>query len=121
MAQSKAFRAVLPQLRQHELANFQRWTSRSCALSTFFVGDRGSLILIALRNAPASSASHARSVRRGFQRLGIPTHGLRGHWLTCVSESEAVALCTSNSADLPAPDAVRPSHVEDDVKTIRLP
>ena len=92
MSTSKAFRAVL-QLRDHEVQILQMWGARFCAMHTCFRSDRGTTVLVALRAAPQSSASFGRTIRNALRRRGVSTSGLRGRWLCCITEREAVSVC----------------------------
>ena len=92
MSTSKAFRAVL-QLRDHEVQILQRWASTNCAMHTCFRSDRGTIVLVALRAAPQSSASFGRTIRNALRRRGVSTSGFRGRWLCCITEREAVSVC----------------------------
>ena len=124
-ATSKAFRANVGQLREHEATNLQRFVQRTCAVSNLFRSDRGSTVLIALRDIRRNSASHARSIRAWMKQTGIPTAGLRGHWCTLITDAEALALCAASCQVLPIvrdePPAKRPPYEDaSDAKTIRL-
>lgn len=99
---SKAFRARLP-LRDHEVPILQLWAERNCALHSCFRSDRGITVLVALRAAPQTSASFSRTVRNALRRFGVPTAGLRGHWLFLTTEREAISVCVGNAALPPAP------------------
>ena len=57
-------------------------------------------MLVALRSAPQSSSSFARTLRNALRRFGVPTAGLRGHWLFLITEREAMSVCVGN-AELP--------------------
>jgi hypothetical protein len=96
---SKAFRARL-QLRENEVPILQMWAARNCALHTCFGSDHGTILLIALRATPQTSASFARTLRNALRRTGVSTAGLRGHWLFLISEREAISVCVGN-AELP--------------------
>ena len=102
MSTSKAFRAVL-QLRDHEVQILQRWASANCAMHTCFRSDRGTIVLVALRAAPQSSASFGRTIRNALRRRGVSTSGLRGRWLCCITEREAVSVCLG-TAELALPN-----------------
>ena len=84
-ATSKAFRARL-ELRDHEVPILQMWAARHCALHACFRSDRGTIVLVALRAAPQTSASFGRTIRSALRRRGVSTSGLRGRWLCCITE-----------------------------------
>ena len=107
--QSKAFRARL-QLPDHELSILDKWAKRNCALhSMFSASDRGrGTVLIGLRAAPQSSASFARTIRSALRRFGVSTSSLRGHWLSCITEREAISVCLG-LADHPATEQLHSS------------
>ena len=126
-AASKAFRANVGQLREHQALNLQQFVQRTCAVSTIFRSDRGFAVLVALRDVSRTSASHARTVRMWLKKIAIPTIGLRGHWCTLLTESEVLTLCAGPCRELPPmrphdePAALPTPHPEtEDVKTIRL-
>ena len=98
-ATSKAFRARLP-LRDHKVPILQLWPERNCALHSWFRSDRGITVLVALRAAPQTSASFSRTIRNALHQFGVPTAGLRGHWLFLITEREAISVCVEN-AELP--------------------
>ena len=102
-ATSKAFRATL-QLSNHEVPILQRWAAMSCALHACFRSGRGTTVLVALRATPQTSASFARTIRNALRRCGVSTSGLRGRWLCCISEREAIAICLG-TAELAPPEA----------------
>ena len=68
------------------------------ALHACFRSDRGTIVLVALRAAPQSSASFGRTIRSALRRRGVPTSGLRGRWLCCITEREAVSVCLGTAA-----------------------
>ena len=104
-ATSKAFRARL-ELRDHGVPILQMWAARHCALHACFRSERGTTVLVALRAAPQSSASHCRTIRNALRRCGVSTSGLRGRWLCCITEREAVSVCLG-TVDLGIPEAPR--------------
>ncbi len=111
---SKAFRANVGALPEHQAMNLQVFVRRTCAISAIFRSGRGATVLVALRDCPRTSAAHARSVRTWLKRIGVPTISLRGHWCTLLTESEVLMLCTGSCQE-------RTPHEEaNDVKTIRL-
>ena len=122
-ATSKAFRANVGVLLEHQATNLQTFARRTCAISSVFRSERGATVLVALRDYPRSSASHARSVRTWLKRIGIPV-GLRGHWCTLLTDEEVIMLCAGTCRELP-PVRERSAVAEtapcvDAVKTIHL-
>ena len=91
MSTSKAFRAML-ELRENEIPVLQMWAARHCALHACFRSDRGTIVLVALRATPQTSASFGRTIRNALRRCGVPTSGLRGRWLSCITEREAISV-----------------------------
>ena len=106
---SKAFRARL-QLRENEVPILQMWAARNCALHTCFGSDHGTILLIALRATPQTSASFARTLRNALRRTGVSTAGLRGHWLFLISEREAISVCVGNAEHPPEPPRAVEQH-----------
>ena len=102
-ATSKAFRARL-ELRDNEVPVLQMWATRHCELHTCFRSDRGTIVLVALRSAPQTSASFGRTIRNALRRCGVSTSGLRGCWLCCITEREAISVCLG-AAELAPPEA----------------
>ena len=104
-ATSKAFRARL-QLHDHELLALQNWAMSNCALHSLFRSG-GATVLVALRAAPQTSSSFARTLRGALRRRGFCTTGLRGRWLFLISEREAISSCVGTATELlleaPAP------------------
>ena len=125
---SKAFRARLPGMQLHELENLQRYAQRTCAFSTMLVSDRGSAVLVCLKDQARSAASFSRTVRSALRKMGMPTTNLRGHWLHLITEQEALAICQPGSdlATLPATTitkSAQETHADTDVngtKTIHI-
>ena len=93
LSTSKAFRARLVGLGEHEVARLGAWVRNNCALHALFPSDCGTAVLVCLRDTRRTSASFARSLRAVLQKLAIPTSGLRGHWLHLISAEEACAIC----------------------------
>ena len=127
MLASKAFRAML-ELRDHEVHILQMWAARHCALHVCFHSDRGTIVLVALRSQPQSSASFARTIRNALRRRGVSTTGLRGHWLCIITEREAVSVClgtaelalTPHRADEQRCNHPRTSWAADDERVVEL-
>ena len=104
---SKAFRAKF-ELHDHEVPILQRWASMNCALHTCFRSDRGTTtVLVALRSAPQTSSSFGRTIRNALRRRGVSTAGLRGHWLCCITEREAVSVCLGTAELSPSEEPQR--------------
>ena len=123
MATSKSFRCNLGRLREHEAVNIQRYAARTCALSTVFRSDRGSTVLVAMKDNARTSKSFARTIRAAMRTMGVATSGLRGVWCTLLVEAEALALCSAPGVDIARPRGSGSEHVgglEAEVKTIRL-
>ena len=126
MRESKAFRCVLPPMREDQLNNLQRWAQHSCALSTVFRADHG-VVLVGLKDTPRGSASFSRTVRTALRRRGIDVP-LRGHWCTLTTVREVVAVCGSaslgitgraESADARPPERAASPHEDDpDVRVV---
>ena len=125
---SKAFRARLSDMQLHELENLQRYAQRTCAFSTMLVSDRGSAVLVCLKDQARSAASFSRTVRSALRKMGMPTTNLRGHWLHLITEQEALAICQLGfeSAASPATattKSAQETHADTDVngtKTIHI-
>ena len=83
MRESKAFRCVLPPMREDQLNNLRCWAQHSCALSTVFRAADHGVVLVGLKDAFRTAASYARTVRTALRRLCIDVR-LRGHWCSTV-------------------------------------
>ena len=110
MHTSKAFRCALPTLRDDQVKNLARWAVLHCAQSSIFRGERGSVVLVGLKDEFRTSASFARTVRTALRRLCIDV-ALRGRWCTLITPREALTICASDCASRaaalpPAGDAV---------------
>ena len=91
-APSKAFRARID-LDDHEVLRVQQYAATSCALHAIFRSERGTTILIGLRDTARSSASFARSLGGALQRMGVPVaQALRSKWCS-LSPREKRSLC----------------------------
>lgn len=124
-AASKAFRCNFGVLPDHQATNLQQFVRRTCAVSAIFRSDTGATVLVALRDAPRSSAAHARSVRTWLKRIGVPAIGLRGRWCFLLTDTEVLTLCAGSCSELPpreqsATAERTPREDAKDVKTIRL-
>ena len=126
MRVSKAFRCVLPPMREDQLNNLRCWAQHSCALSTVFRADHG-VVLVGLKDTPRGSASFSQTVRTALRRRGIDVP-LRGCWCTLTTVREVVAVCGSassgitgraESADARPPECAAPPHEDDpDVRVV---
>ena len=103
MPTSKAFRCVLPPMREDQLTNLRRWADLHCAQSIVFRDDRGSAVFVGLKAEFRTSASFARTVRTALQRLCIDVP-LRGRWCSLISPREALSICAT---DIGRRDAAR--------------
>ena len=97
MHTSKAFRCALPALRDDQLTHLARWAALHCAQSGIFRGERGSVVLVGLKERLRTSASFARTVRTALRRLCIDVP-LRGRWCTLITPNEAMSICASGAA-----------------------
>ena len=98
MHTSKAFRCTLPSgLRDDQLSNIRHWAYLHCAQSGLFRGDRGSVILVGLKDQLRTSASFARTIRTALRRLCIDVP-LRGRWCTLITPGEAIGICANDGA-----------------------
>ena len=97
MHTSKAFRCALPTLRDDQVKNLARWAVLHCAQSSIFLGERGSVVLVGLKDEFRTSASFARTVRTALRRLCIDVP-LRGRWCTLITPNEAMSICASDGA-----------------------
>ena len=126
MQVSKAFRAQL-QLSDVHVRMLQTWAEHSFALTAVFRGSQGrSVILVALTDRARSAASFARTLRVVLKRFGVPClRAIRGHWVTLISQEEALRMCMGDSDwRLPASAGNAPRHektVRDDDKLVPLP
>ena len=91
MNTAKAFRATLPEIRDHQLQLLQSWSEQHCALSSLFRDERGRTIFLGLVAVPRSSASFARTLRCVLRRLCIDVP-LRGRWLQLATAREVLAV-----------------------------
>ena len=111
MHTSKAFRCTLPGgLRDDQVSNIRQWAYLHCAQSGLFREDRGSVILVGLKDQLRTSASFARTIRTALRRLCVDVP-LRGRWCTLITPGEAIAICANDGAARgavlpPAGDAV---------------
>ena len=111
MHTSKAFRCTLPSgFRDDQVSNIRQWAYLHCAQSGLFREDRGSVILVGLKDQLRTSASFARTIRTALRRLCIDVP-LRGRWCTLITPGEAIGICANDGAARgavlpPAGDAV---------------
>ena len=115
MQTSKAFRCTLPMLREDQVANLRRWADLHCAQSIVFRDDRGSAVLVGLKDELRTCASFARTVRTALRRLCIDVP-LRGRWCSLLTPREALSICASDIGRRDAArDAPAASHIDDSV------
>ncbi|CAK0825912.1 unnamed protein product [Prorocentrum cordatum] len=77
------------------MTHLARWAVLHCAQSSIFRGERGSVVLVGLKEPLRTSASFARTVRTALRRLCIDVP-LRGHWATLITPAEAMSICASD-------------------------
>ena len=130
---SKAFRASIGRLRDHEVKLLHRWALQHCALCAVLCGSKGSVVLVALKDSARAAASFARTVRTAMRTLGIPTSTLAGHWCHLTTEQECLALCTGSPQAVGTtlapgdgkktskPNAERARQNDDNVRIVSLP
>ena len=95
-ATSKAFRASVGKLSDHQISLLHRWASKHCALCSVLRGSKGSIVLVGLKERCRTAASFARTIRTAMRALAIPTSKtLVGHWCHLITEAECILLCTS--------------------------
>ena len=97
MRVSKAFRCVLPPMREDQLTNLRRWAELHCAQSIVFRDDRGSAVFVGLKAELRTCASFSRTVRTALRRLCIDVP-LRGRWCVLITPREALSVCASECA-----------------------
>ena len=124
MHTSKAFRCALPTLRDDQVKNLACWAVLHCAQSSIFRGERGSVVLLGLKDEFRTSASFARTIRTALQRLCIDVP-LRGRWCSLISPREALSICASDigrrDAARNAPAASRiDDAVDQDIRIVAL-
>ena len=101
------------------MERLQRWAMANCSMHAMLASDRGTVVIVCLRDRRRTSASFSRTLRAVMQQLAIPTSGLRGQWLNLISEAEAIALC-SPAVSGGAP-AVASAHTHgEDVRVVQL-
>ena len=94
---SKAFRASIGRLRDHEIKLLHRWALQHCAMCAVLCGSKGTIVLVALKDTARTAASFARTIRAAMRSLGIPTSkALAGHWQRKRSHCEASLEQDSN-------------------------
>ena len=124
MHTSKAFRCALPTLRDDQVKNLARWAVLHCAQSSIFLGERGSVVLVGLKDEFRTSASFARTVRTALRRLCIDVP-LRGRWCSLISPREALSICATDigrrdaARETPAASRIDDS-VDEDIRIVAL-
>ena len=117
---SKGFRAHFSSLLlDHQVDALRLWASNNCATSTVFRDERGTVIMMALRDRPRTAASHARSLRCALRRMAVDLC-LRGKWLHLVSSREVLALCEANGPRQGDGPMTRAPPLDDDIDGVRL-
>ena len=91
---SKAFRCVLPRMREDQVIRIQRWANAECAMPALFANGSGKVVLVALRDKERNAASFCRTLRATLRRYAISDAFLRGTWLHLVTAAEALQLCS---------------------------
>ena len=73
---SKAFRASIGRLRDHEIKLLHRWALQHCAMCAVLCGSKGTIVLVALKDTARTASSFARTIpcaaagQAGAQILG---------------------------------------------------
>ncbi len=128
MQVSKAFRCTIPGLRDDQAGNLRRWAELHCAQSAVFRDDRGSVVLVGLKDELRSSASFARTVRTALRRMAINAP-LRGRWCTLITAREVLAVVSDGATtvgrrgagmDSCAADTAEDNAGGDDVRVVAL-
>ena len=97
---SKAFRCVLPPMREDQVSRLQLWALSECALSALFANPYGKVVMVALRDRERSACSHSRTLRSVLRRFAIDDRSLRGTWLNLITVQEGLQLCSSSSLSI---------------------
>ena len=122
---SKAFRCVLPRMRQDQVHRIQRWANAECALSALFANASGQVVLVALRDKERNAASFCRTLRATLRRYAISDTSLRGSWLNLITPTEALQLCSGGGglevSLSPGKKVGKDMGRDDETKTVVLP
>ena len=124
MHTSKAFRCMLPLLRDDQLTHLSRWAEFHCAQSIVFRDDRGSTVFVGLKAQLRTCASFSRTVRTALRRLCIDVP-LRGRWCTLITPREALSICATDigrrdaARDMPAASRIDEA-ADDDIRVMAL-
>ena len=124
MHTSKAFRCALPMLCDDQVTHFRRRAELHCAQSIVFCDDRGSVVLVGLKDEFRTCASFSRIVRTALRRLCIDVP-LRVRWCSLLTPREALSICASDSGqrdaarDTPAASRIDDS-VDEDIRIVAL-
>ena len=124
MQTSKAFRCMLPMLRDDQLTNLRRWAELHCAQSIVFRDDRGNTAFVGLKAELRTCASFSRTVRTALRRLCIDAP-LRGRWSTLRTPREALSICAADNGqrgdarDTPAASRIDGS-ADEDIRIVAL-
>ena len=121
---SKAFRCVLPRMREDQVIRIQRWANAECAMSALFANSSGKVVLVALRDRERNAASFCRTLRATLRRYAIDDKSLRGSWLNLITPAEALQLCSGSGgleiSVAPETRVGKDGHL-DETKTVILP
>ena len=88
-----------------------------CAQSSVFRGERGSVVLVGLKDEVRTCASLSRTVRTALRRLciGVP---LRGRWCSLLTAREALNICTTDRGQRDA--AYVDGVVDEDIRVVTI-
>ena len=84
-------------VRDAQVTNLRRWADLHCAQSIVFYDDRGSVVIVGLKDEFRTCASFARTVRTALRRLCIDV-SLRERWCSLITTREALSVCASDGA-----------------------
>ncbi len=116
---SKAFRCVLPRMREDQICHIQRRSANECAMSVLFANGSGKVVLVALRDKERNAASFSRTLRSVLRRFSIDDRSLKGTWLNLLTVQEALQLCSDSEIAVPT-KTNEAAHEADEVKTVCL-
>ena len=72
-ATSKAFRASILRLTDHQINLLHRWAVNHCAVCSVLAGPTETMILVCLKDQRRTAASFARTIRSATRSLAVPT------------------------------------------------
>ncbi len=116
---SKAFRCVLPRVREDHICHIQTRSANECAMSVLFANGSGKVVLVALRDKERNAASFSRTLRSVLRRFSIDDRSLKGTWLNLLTVQEALQLCSDSEMAVPT-KTKEAAHEADEVKTVCL-